>query len=149
MRYIFCFHKCFLFWQATEPITPSVGFFDVVWMLVQTAIALALVCGLAILVFKYLLPKFNLVTFNKSIVRVVDGASLDARKRLVVVEVAGKYLLLALSESGVQMVSELEGKNVEEAIVRLEETSREANPQFKKATDSFAQIMNGVWKKRK
>ncbi len=128
---------------------PSVGFFDVVWMLLQTAIALGIVCGLAILVFKYLLPKFNLATFNKSIVRVVDAASLDARKRLVVVEVAGKYLLLALSESGVQMISELDEKNVEDAVARLEEASREANPQFKKATASFAQILNGVWKKRK
>ena len=119
------------------------------WMLVQTAIALGLVCGLAVLIFRYILPKLNVVSFNKSIVRVVDGASLAARKRLMVVEVAGKYLLLALSESGVQMVSELDGASVEEAIERLEETNRQSNPQFKKASDSFAQIMDSVWKKKK
>lgn len=128
---------------------PPVGVLDVFWMLLQTAFALALVCGLAVLVFRYILPKFNLVSFNKSIVRIVDGASLDARKRLVVVEVAGKYLLLALSESGVQTVSELDGAAVEEAVTRLEEINKTANPQFKKASDSFAQIMDGVWKKKK
>lgn len=144
------FSKTLLFfWQANEPLTPAVGFFDVVWMLVQTAIALALVCGLAVLVFRYILPKLNVVSFNKSIVRVVDGASLDARKRLVIVEVAGKYLLLALSESGVQLVSELDGESVEDALVKLEKINKEANPQFKKASESFAQIMDTVWKKRK
>jgi flagellar biosynthetic protein FliO len=126
-----------------------VGWLDILWMLIQTAIALGLVCGLAILIFRYILPKLNVVSFNKSIVRVVDGASLDARKRLIVVEVAGKYLLLASSESGVQMISELDGETVEESIARLEESKKEANPQFKKATESFAQMMDGVWKKRK
>ena len=91
-------------WQTT-PITPTVGWLDILWMLVQTAIALGLVCGLAILIFRYILPKLNVISYNKSIVRVVDGASLDARKRLLVVEVAGKYLLLASSESGVQFIS--------------------------------------------
>ncbi len=118
-------------------------------MLIQTAFALALVCGLAILIFKYILPRFNIVSFNKSIVRIVDGASLDSRKRLVVIEVAGKYLLLAISESGVQTVSELDGTSVEEAVAKLEEINKQANPQFKKASDSFAQIMDSVWKKKK
>jgi len=118
-------------------------------MLAQTAIALGLVCGLAILIFRYILPRLNIVSFNKSIVRIVDGASLDARKRLIVVEVAGKYMLLALSESGVQMVSELDGASVEQAVTRLEEINNESNPQFKKASDSFARIMDSIRQKRK
>ena len=138
----------FLFWQTTE-IAPSVGWLDILWMLLQTAFALALVCGLAVLIFRYILPKLNVVSFNKSIVRVVDGASLEARKRLIVVEVAGKYLLLAASESGVQMISELDGAAVEEAVAKLEAAKNETNPQFKKAGESFAQIMDTVWKKKK
>ena len=134
-----------MFWQAT----PSVGWLDILWMLVQTAIALGLVCGLAVLIFRYILPKLNVVSFNKSIVRVVDGASLDARKRLIVVEVAGKYMLLALSESGVQMVSELDGGSVEQAVERLEEMNRESNPQFKNVSDSFARIMDNIRQKKK
>lgn len=119
------------------------------WMLLQTAFALALVCGLAVLIFRYILPKLNGVSFNKSIVRVVDGASLEARKRLLVVEVAGKYMLLAVSDSGVQMISELEGAAVEEAVAKVETAKSEANPQFKKAGESFNQIMESVWKKKK
>lgn len=140
------FQHIFLLWQTA---TPSIGWLDVFWMLVQTAIALGLVCGLAILIFRYILPKLNVVSFNKSIVRIVDGAALDARKRLVVVEAAGKYLLLASSESGVQLICELDGGSVEEALTRLEETNREANPQFKNVSDSFARILDGFRQKRK
>lgn len=141
------FNFALFFWQTET--APSVGIFDVLWMLVQTAFALALVCGLAVLIFRYILPKLNGVSFNKSIVRVVDGASLEARKRLLVVEVAGKYLLLAVSDSGVQMISELEGATVEEAIAKMESAKSEMNPQFKKAGESFNQIMESVWRKKK
>lgn len=118
-------------------------------MLSQTAIALVLICGLAVLIFRYILPKLNGITFNRSIVRVVDGASLEARKRLLVVEVAGKYMLLAVSESGVQLISELDGAAIEDALAKLEQAKSEANPQLKKAGESFNQIMERVWKKKK
>ena len=129
------FSLIFLFWQNSQPI-PSVGWFDIIWLLVQTAIALALVCGLAILIFRYILPRLNAVSFNKSIVKVIDGASLDARKRLVIVEVAGKYLLLASSESGVQMISELDGTAVEQAVAEMGKSHKEIGK------DSFTQVFN-------
>jgi flagellar protein FliO/FliZ len=131
-----------LLWQNTQPV-PTVGWLDIVWLLLQTAIALGLVCGLAILIFRYILPRLNVVSFNKSIVNVVDGASLDARKRLIVVEVAGKYMLLALSESGVQMVSELDGEEVKKAVAEMAKPSDDAKK------DLFAQAIDKVWQKRK
>lgn len=131
----------FLLWQNNQPI-PSVGWLDIVWLLLQTAIALALVCGLAILIFRYILPRLNAVSFNKSIVSVVDGASLDARKRLIVVEVAGKYMLLASSESGVQMISELDGAAVEEAVAKMEKTDGENKK------DPFTQVFDRFKQKR-
>lgn len=119
------------------------------WMLIQTAIALAIVCGLAILIFRYILPRLNVVSFNESIVRVVDGTSLDARKRLVVVEVAGKYLLLAISEAGVQTVTELDGDTVEQAIEQLDEKNRNSKKGFDSVSSSFGKIMDGFRQKRK
>ncbi len=132
----------FLFWQNTQPV-PTVGWLDILWLLVQTAIALALVCGLAILIFRYILPRLNVVSFNKSIVHVVDGTSLDARKRLIVVEVAGKYMLLASSESGVQLVSELDADAVEKAVAEM------AKPADETKKDLFTQAIDKVWQKRK
>ncbi len=135
----------YLFWQTA----PTFGMLDVLWMLVQTILALGFVCALAILLFRYVLPKLNVVTFTKSIVRVVDGTPLDARKRLVVVEAAGKYLLLALSENNVQLISELDGKEVERAVAQLEETNEKSHPPLKTVSDSFTRIMDNVRQKRK
>lgn len=132
----------FLFLQNTQPV-PTVGWLDIIWLLVQTAIALGIVCGLAILIFRYILPRLNVVSFNKSIVHVVDGTSLDARKRLIVVEVAGKYMLLASSESGVQLVSELDGDAVEKAVAEM------AKPSDETKKDLFTQAIDKVWQKRK
>ena len=131
----------FLFWQNNSPV-PTTGWLDIIWLLVQTAIALALVCGLAILIFRYILPKLNVVSFNKSIVHVIDGASLDARKRLIIVEVAGKYLLLATSESGVQFISELENAAVEKAVAELEKSQDESSK------DSFTRVLDKFRQKR-
>lgn len=135
--------------QTAADAAPRVGWLDMIWMLLQTAIALALVCGLAVLVFRYILPKLNIVSFNESIVRVVDGTSLDARKRLIVVEVAGKYLLLAVSDAGVQTVSELNGEMVEEAFARLEEKNKKPGGQSNTMANSFTRIMDGIRQKKR
>lgn len=145
----FLFSHVFLFFQAATDASPRVGWLDMLWMLIQTAIALAIVCGLAILIFRYILPRLNVVSFNESIVRVVDGTSLDARKRLVVVEVAGKYLLLAISEAGVQTVTELDGDTVEQAIEQLDEKNKNSKKGFDSVSSSFGKIMDGFRQKRK
>lgn len=134
-----------VFFQA-EPV-PTLGWTDVFWLLLQTFIALGLVCGLAILIFRYILPRINVVTFNKSIVRIIDGASIDSRKRLLVLEVAGKYMLVAVSENGVQMISELDGAAVEEAALKIAETQKEMSPSLKQVSESFSQIMDRVRRK--
>lgn len=119
---------------------PTVGWFDIVWMLFKTIFALALVCGLAVLIFRYILPRLNVVNFDKSIVRVIDTTALDARKRLIVVETAGKYMLLAVSESGIDMVNELDGTAVEQAVADLEKV-RDNKPKqsFSNILDRFKQ----------
>lgn len=77
-------------------------------MLVQTIFALALVCGLAYLIFRVLLPKLSINYGSSSMVRVVDRIGLEARRNLYVIEVAGKWMLVASSESGVQLICELD-----------------------------------------
>lgn len=135
MNFVKYFLLILIFWQGGQPV-PSVGWLDIIWLLAQTAIALALVCGFAILIFRYILPRLNVVSFNKSIVNVVDGAPLDARKRLIIVEAAGKYLMLAVSESGVQLITELDGDAVEKAVADTQKLQQETK------NDSFTQVLD-------
>lgn len=84
-------------------------------MLLQTLLALGLVCGLAYAIFRWLLPRLSVVGRQGGMVRVVERAPLDARNSLYVVEVAGRWLLVASTEKGVELVSELDAASAEEA----------------------------------
>lgn len=89
-------------------------------MLLQTLLALALVCGLAYALFRWVLPRLTAAGSANSMVRVVDRAGLDARKSLYVVEVAGRWLLVGASEAGVHLVSELDPERAREAAEELQ-----------------------------
>ena len=85
------------------------------YMLLQTLVALAFVCGLAYVIFRVILPRFTASYGANNMMRVVDRIGLDTRKSLYIIEVTGRWFLVASSESGVQMISELDAKSAEEA----------------------------------
>jgi len=114
------------------------------WMLVQTIFALALVCGLAYLIFRVIMPRLVVNYGTNNMVRVVDRIGLEARKSLYVIEVAGKWMLVASSESGVQFIAELDApsaKLAEEEILKNRQLP--GNSAFGK---SFADKLNEVIK---
>lgn len=108
-------------------------------MLLETMLALGLVCGLAYFVFRLALPRLNAVRSANSMVRVVDRVGLDQRKSLYVVEVAGRWLLVGASEAGVHLVSELDAKAAEEASEELEHRRATPSPTVAAARRAFAE----------
>ena len=138
-----------LFWQQGPPVfdpassSSGASFFV---MLLQTLMALGLVCGLAYLIFRWVLPRLAAIPTANSMVRIVDRVGLDSRKSLYVIEVAGRWLLIASSEAGVQLVSELDAATAEEAaaeVARLRPTFRKMSDTARGAfSDRLAQLMN-------
>jgi flagellar protein FliO/FliZ len=89
------------------------------WMLLQTLLALGLVCLLIYALFRWVLPRLGASGSLRGMVRVVDVLKLEPRKSLYIVEVAGRWLLIASSEAGVQLISELEAEKArQEAELR-------------------------------
>lgn len=114
------------------------------WMLLQTVFALALVCGLAYLIFRIILPRLTVNFGTNNMVRIVDRIGLEARKNLYVIEVAGKWMLVASSENGVQFIAEL---NAEEARAAEEELTKNRQNQTNSAlatsyADKFSEVLN-------
>lgn len=118
------------------------------WMLVQTIFALLLVCGLAFLIFRVLLPRLSGNFSSNNMVRVVDRVGLEARKNLYVIEVTGRWLLIAVTENGAQLISELDPT---EAARAEQETLK--NRGFSTANvqlgGSFAEKFNEVMRRGK
>jgi flagellar protein FliO/FliZ len=115
-------------------------------MLLKTLLVLCFVCGLAYFIFRWLLPRLAVGRISGSMVRVVDVTGIDARKRLYVIEVAGRWLLLASSEAGVQFIAELDAETAQAAALEIER----ARPSWKEFgetargtfADRLARIMN-------
>ena len=115
-----------------------------IWMLLQTLMALALVCGLAYVIFRVIMPRLAVNYGTNNMVRIVDRIGLEARKSLYVIEVADKWMLVASSESGVQFIAELDAssaKLAEEEILKNRQLP--GNTAFGK---SFADKLNEVIK---
>ncbi|MEP6923860.1 MAG: flagellar biosynthetic protein FliO [Pyrinomonadaceae bacterium] len=77
-------------------------------VLVQTLVALGAVCGLAYVIFRVVLPRLQNGQNSSGMIRVVERIGVDPKRSLLVIEVAGKWLLIGVSEGGIQMVSELD-----------------------------------------
>ena len=82
---------------------------SLLWMLVQTVLVLVFVCALAYLVLRYIPRRAGLST-DSTLIRVVDRVPLDQRRNLYVVRVVGRWLLVASSEAGVQLITELDAE---------------------------------------
>jgi flagellar protein FliO/FliZ len=101
-------------------------------LLVQTLIALAAVCGLAYLIFRVVLPRLQVGQNQGGMIRVIERVGVDSKRSLLVVEVAGKWLLIGVSESGVQLVSEL---NETDAIAAQSQITLNREAQFQRFED--------------
>lgn len=117
---------------------------EFLWMMVQTIIALTVVCGLAYLLFRVVLPRFNFNYSSNNMVRVVDRISLDARKSLCVIEVAGEWKLIAITENGVELISELDANSAKlaEAEIIKEREKQTSNALGNGFADKLSQLMN-------
>lgn len=119
------------------------------WMLAQTIFALLLVCGLAYLIFRVLLPRLTGNFSSNNMVRVVDRVGLEARKNLYVVEVTGRWLLISVSENGAQLISELDptdAARAEQEVLKNRGLSPPNAAQFGNSfADKLSEVMRG-WK---
>jgi flagellar biosynthetic protein FliO len=83
---------------------------SLLWMFVQTILALGFVCLLAYVVLRVVLPRLQLGATRQSMIKVIDRTPLDQRRSLFVVEVTGRWLLIGSSEGGVELISELDAE---------------------------------------
>jgi flagellar biosynthetic protein FliO len=128
---------------GTVPLESGSSF---AWMMLQTLLALGLVCLLIYALFRWVLPRLGASGSQRGMVRVVDAMKLEPRKSLYIVEVAGRWLLIASSEAGVQLISELEAETArQEAELRARsQVSRKSvgSVVFDLFTDGLARLKN-------
>ncbi|MGQ9898543.1 MAG: FliO/MopB family protein [Acidobacteriota bacterium] len=108
-------------WQVTtEPLPPTGGGFF--WALLQTLLALGIVCSVAYVVLRVLLPKLGGLGLRRTagLMHIVEVLPLEPRRTLYIIEVNGKYLLVGVSDAGLQIMETLDAAAVEKQLAERE-----------------------------
>lgn len=99
-----------------------------VLMLLRTFVALAIVCALAYIIFRWLLPRLQQMQPGGKVMRVVDTLALGERQRVFILEVADRYYLVsAAAGQSVQLLSELDAQAAAEIERRLQRETTSGN----------------------
>ena len=83
------------------------------WLFVKTIIAMVIVIGLAFVVLRYVLPRFQGAhRFSNSRIKILERFGLEPRKGLYIVKVGGKTALIGTSDHAVNKLMDLEEKDL-------------------------------------
>jgi len=119
-------------WQQIDPTQPgpiNAPLLGDSWslfvMLLKTFLMLGFVCLLAFFSLRYL-PKLMGMPAENQLMKVVARYTLEPQKSLYVVEVAGKHLLLGVTQEKIELISELESTSIEKAmeVISLANTTK-------------------------
>jgi len=87
--------------------------------LVQIALVLVVVIVLGVLFLRYVVPRLSRlgvpVRGTGKVIKVVDKCSLEARRTVYLIDVAGRHLLIGVSENS---ITHLSGAEVDEELIR-------------------------------
>jgi len=98
---------------ATKPATGD-GAIDFTWLFMKMMIVLIIVCVFAVVILKYVAPRIGLfkkINSNKYI-EILGRRSLEHKKQLYIIKVGSRYALIGSSEHSVNLVMELDKKDV-------------------------------------
>jgi flagellar protein FliO/FliZ len=128
-------------WAAeTAVVSPSGGVLKMVLGLVVVLAVMALIAW----ALKRFMP--NIGSNNQSVVRVVGGVSVGSRERIVVVEVAGRWLVVGVASGQVNGLANLDAGTIQLAgNTQLAESF--TNASFDGFTQSFAPSF-AMWLKK-
>jgi len=97
----------------TEPASPE-NAVDFTWLFIKMLLVLVIICILAVLILKYVVPRTGLMRAGQKgrYFTVLGRYQLEVRKALYLVEVGGRYLVIGSAEHGITKVAELTEKEV-------------------------------------
>lgn len=106
--------------EVNQPQQPDLNVIGDTWtltmMVLKMCLTLGAVCILAFLVLRYGLPKLTGLQPQGGLVRVVTRFPLEPQKSLYIVEVAGKSLLLGVTSDRIDLLTQLDGEQIEQLL---------------------------------
>lgn len=82
---------------VSNPAVTPIGYGSVL----NLVIAMIAILGMIILS-AYAMKRFNMMTWNKGPIKLLTGVSLGTKERIMLIEVGGQQLLIAVSPAGIE-----------------------------------------------
>ena len=108
-----------------EDFKPQVEEESAAWMIIKTILVLALFIGGFYMFFKFISQKTGLNVSGQSAIQILSTVSLGTNKFVQIVDVAGKVFLLGVSDSSINLLTEIKDR---EDIDRIRLLSSQSTP---------------------
>lgn len=108
-----------------EDFKPKVEEESAVWMIIKTILVLALFAGGFYMFFKFVSQKAGLNVSGQGAIQVLSTVSLGTNKFVQIIDVAGKVFLLGVSDSSINLLTEIKDR---EDIDRIRLLSSRTTP---------------------
>lgn len=108
-----------------EDFKPQVEEESVAWMIIKTILVLALFVGGFYMFFKFVSQKAGLHVSGESAIQILSTVSVGTNKFVQIIDVAGKVFLLGVSDSSINLLTEIKDR---EDIDRIRLLSSRSTP---------------------
>lgn len=110
---------------AEEDFKPQVEEESAAWMIIKTILVLALFAGGFYMFFKFVSQKAGLHVSGQEAIQILSTVSLGTNKFVQIIDVAGKVFLLGVSDSSINLLTEIKDR---EDIDRIRLLSSRSTP---------------------
>lgn len=117
-----------------DDFKPKVEEESVVWMIIKTIFVLVLFAGGFYMFFKFVSQKAGIHVSGQEVIQVLSTVSVGTNKFLQVVDVAGKVFLLGVSDSNINLLTEIKDR---EEIDRIRLLSSRSTPVHETSFQEF------------
>ena len=106
----------------------------------RTLAVLAVIIAGIYLLFRMLVKKRNRIVVETDIIKVLSSYPLAANRLIQVVEIAGKIMILGVTESNINLITEVDDQELIDKIKLLSSKESKAGGSFK---DQFLKLIGG------
>lgn len=134
-----------------EEFAPKTEDESYIWMILKTIIIMAMLVGGFYTFFRYITKRAGIQTMGGDVMQILSVIPVGQNKFIQIVDVAGRVLLLGISDSGINLITEIKEKD---EIDRLRILSTRQRPQQEPAgfqdfiTKQIGKIIEKIQEKR-
>jgi len=110
------------------------------FLVLKTLAILAVIIIVIYILFRFLLKRDKKIIADNDIIKVISTYPLASNKKIQIIDIAGKLLVLGVTESNINLITDVEDKEIIDKIKLLSSKETKSHQGFK---DQFLRLLRG------